>query len=415
MPSEMVFRRFSGLVQAAGVARDAWRSERQQRKHIRRHQDETDFLPAALEILESPASPTARYTLWAMTSLLIVGLCWSFIGELDVVAISEGRTIPAGKTKVIQPLEAGIVRAIHVRDGQKVKAGDILVELDPTATGSDMRRLAADLVATRADVARLNAMTAYPDEPQSHFRPPPGTPAELVSLQRALLSSQTDEQSARLAALDAEYRKREAERRLVETDMAKLEKALPLLRQRSAARSELAEKGFGSKLTALELQQQLVEMEYQLTGLRYRHDETIAAIEALARQRRQAQSQYLKDLLIQRNELSQKVSSLEEEFHKAEQRRDLQTLIAPLDGVVQELAIHTLGGVVTPAQVLMAIVPDEAALEVEAMVNNRDIGFIRVGQPVDIKLETFLFTKYGILPGRLPPCPGTRWRTRSVA
>lgn len=402
MPSEAGLRRFGGgLVQAASVAREAWRVERQRRAQIRRRREETDFLPAALEILETPASPTARYTFWALTAMLVVGLTWSFIGELEVVSVSEGRTIPAGKTKVIQPLEAGVVRAIHVRDGQAVKAGDILVELDPTTAGADLRRLAADLVAARADVARLEAVAADPARPQAHFRTPIGTPADLLALQRALLNSQTDEQAARLATLEAEHRKREAERRSVETEIMKLEKALPLLRQRSAARSELADKGFGSKLVALELQQQQVEMEYQLAGLRHRRDEAIAAIEGLRRQKQQAQSQYLKEALTQRNELVQKVTSLEEELLKAEQRRGLQTMIAPLDGVVQQLAIHTLGGVVTPAQALMAIVPDDAALEVEAMVQNRDIGFIRPGQPVEVKLETFLFTKYGTVPGEV--------------
>jgi hemolysin D len=402
MPSEAGLRRFGGgLVQAASVAREALRAERQRRVQIRRRREETDFLPAALEILETPASPTARYTFWALTALLAVGLAWSFIGKLEVVSVSEGRTIPAGKTKVIQPLEAGVVRAIHVRDGQAVKAGDILVELDPTTAGADLRRLAADLVATRADVARLEAVAADPARPQAHFRMPIGTPADLQALQRALLSSQTDEQAARLAALEAEHRKREAERRSVETEITKLEKALPLLRQRSAARSELADKGFGSKLVALELQQQQVEMEYQLAGLRHRRDEAIAAIEGLGRQKQQAQSQYLKEALTQRNELVQKIASLEEELLKAEQRRGLQTMTAPLDGVVQQLAIHTLGGVVTPAQALMAIVPDDAALEVEAMVQNKDIGFIRPGQPVEVKLETFLFTKYGTIPGEV--------------
>lgn len=402
MRSDRGVRHFGGaLGRGLSLAIDAWRAERRGKAQLRRRRDETDFLPAALEILETPASPTARYTFWALTSLLAVGLIWSFVGELDVVAVSEGRTIPAGKTKVIQPLEAGVVRAIHVRDGQAVKTGDALVELDQTATGSDTRRLTADLIAARANVARLDAVAANPTAPQQHFRLPIGTPSALGALQLALLNSQTDEQVARLAALESEQRKREAERRSVETDIERIKKALPLLRERSAARTLLAEKGFGSKLTALELQQQQVEMEFQLAGLQHRREEALAAIEGLWRQKRQIQSQYMKDVLSERNELAQKASALEEELLKAEQRRGLQTLVAPLDGVVQQLAIHSLGGVVTPAQVLMAIVPDDATLEVEAMVQNRDIGFIRAGQPVNVKLETFLFTKYGTIPGEV--------------
>lgn len=391
---------WSWLRHAAAVARAAWKIERQKPASPRRHRDEIDFLPAALEVLETPASPTARITLLALTALLVIGLGWSFIGKLDVVAIADGRTIPAGKTKVIQPLETGVVRAIHVRDGQPVKAGDVLVELDPTSSGADMRRLIADLVAARADAARLDA-ALHPAEAMRHFRLPPGTPRDLAELQKAWLANQTDEHLARLAGLDAERERREAEYKSVEVAIHKLEQAIPLLRQRSNARTELADKGFGSRLTALELQQQLIEMEHELRALRFRRDESQAALQAVRRQVQQVQSEYLRDVRSQRNETMRKVSALEEEVLKAEQRHELQTLVAPLDGVVQQLAIHTIGGVVTPAQPLLAIVPDGDGLEVEVMLQNRDIGFIRPGQSAEVKLETFLFTKYGTIPGRV--------------
>lgn len=394
-------RVMDGLRHAGAVTRAALQAEKQQPKGPRRQSDEIDFLPAALEVLERPPSPTARYTFWLLTTLLAIGLAWAFIGELDVVAVSEGRTIPTGKTKVIQPMETGVVRAIHVQDGKTVRAGDILVELDPTAAGADMRRLAAELVAARADAARLEA-AAYPAEPMKHFIVPIGTPKSVALLQQTLLQSQTDEHLARLASLDAERDRREAERRAVEASIVKVEKSLPLLRERRDARTHLAEKGYGSRLTALELQQQMVEMENEQISLQHRRSEAVAALQSLQRQRQQIVSEYLKDILAQRNETERKVISIEEELLKAEQRHGLQTLTAPLDGVVQQLAIHTIGGVVTPAQALMAIVPESSAgLEVEAFVQNRDIGFIQPGQDVEVKLETFLFTKYGTIPGKV--------------
>lgn len=391
---------FGGLGHFVAVTRAALRQERQCPVPPKRQRDEIDFLPAALEILENPASPTARLTLWALIIFLTVALVWSFFGQLDVVAIAEGRIVPAGRTKVIQPLETGVVRAIRVRDGQKVQAGEILVELDPTTAGADMRRLVADLVSARVDSARLEA-AAYPADPLAHFRAPTGTPKVLADLQQALLLSQTEEHRSRLAGLDAERERRESEQKTVETGIAKLGQAIPLLRQRSDARSELAEKGFGSRLLALELQQQMVEMEHELAALRHRRNEVLAALLAVKRQRQQVQSEYLKDVLAQRSEAERKMAMLEEELLKAEQRHGLQTLTAPIDGAVQQLAIHTIGGVVTPAQALMAIVPGDAALEVEVQVQNRDIGFIQAGQDVEVKLETFLFTKYGTIPGKV--------------
>lgn len=391
---------WNGLRHAAAVTRAAWQAENKRVPGPQRNRNEMEFLPAALEVMESPASPTARYTLWLLITMLAVGLTWGFVGKLDVMAIAEGRVIPTGKTKVIQPLETGVVRVIHVHDGKAVKAGDVLIELDPTASGSDMRRMIAELVAARADAARLEA-AVYPGDALKRFTPPVGTPKAMADLQRALLSSQTDEHLARLASLDSEKERREAERKSIEVAITKLEQSIPLLRQRTNARTELAEKGFGSRLTALELQQQLVELEHELKALRHRREESAATLHALERQRSQTKSEYLKDVLVQRNEVERRVIGLEEEVLKAEQRHGLQTLTAPLDGMVQQLAVHTVGGVVTPAQALMAIVPADNVLEVEVMVQNRDIGFIHPGQEVQLKLETFLFTKYGTIPGKV--------------
>lgn len=391
---------FEGMRNAVAVTRAALAEQRAKLPAPRRRRDETEFLPAAVEVLETPASPTARLTLWIIAALLGSGLAWSFIGELDVVAVAEGKTIPAGRTKVIQPLESGIVRAIHVQDGQAVTAGSVLVELDPTATGADVRRLIADLIGAEAEAARLRA-ARHPREPMKHYKPPREVPRAQADLQRALLLSQADEHLSRLAAFDSEADRKRAERRAVEASIGRIEQAMPLLRQRFEARRELADKGFGSKLTALELQQQLVEQEQELRGLRHRRDEVSAALVALERQKRQAESEYLKTVLAQLTEAERKIAALTEDLVKAEQREGQQTLTAPIDGVVQQLAVHTVGGVVTPAQALMAIVPRDAGLEVEATILNRDIGFVEVGQAAEIKLETFLFTKYGTLPGKV--------------
>ena len=391
---------FDGLRRLFATGAAALGEERKRPAADRRPRDETEFLPAAIEVLETPASPTARVMFWSLIGLLTVGLAWSFIGELDVVAVAEGKTVPTGRTKTIQPLEAGIVRAIHVQDGKAVRAGDILIELDPTATVADVRRLAAELAALRLERVRLTAALETA-EPLAHYRPPAEAPPQHIELQRTLLLNQVHEHLARLAVIDADIAKRRAEQATAEIGIAKLEKVLPLVRERAEARGQLAAAGHGSRLLALEVRQQLVEMEHELRALRQRREELAAGMEALQKQRRQAEAEYRKGVLTQLVESDRKIASLEEELRKAEQRRDVQTLTAPIDGVVQQLAVHTVGGVVTPAQALMAIVPAEAALEVEVQLANRDIGFIVAGQDVELKLETFLFTRYGTLPGRV--------------
>ncbi|MGQ3032050.1 MAG: HlyD family type I secretion periplasmic adaptor subunit, partial [Ferrovibrionaceae bacterium] len=230
---------------------------------------------------------------------------------------------------------------------------------------------------------------------------PPEAPAALVATQRALLLAQVDEQLSRLAAIDAEIAKRQAERRTVESGMKRLERALPLLRERADARNELAREGYGSRLLALEVSQQQIEMEQELQTMRHRREESAAALVALDRQRAQAGSEYLKQTFTALAEAERRVAATQEELAKAQQRQDLRNLTAPIDGVVQQLAVNTVGGVVTPAQALMVVVPAEADIEVEATLRNRDVGFVVPGQPVEVKLEAFQFTKYGGVPGRV--------------
>ncbi|MBX3454258.1 HlyD family type I secretion periplasmic adaptor subunit [Ferrovibrio sp.] len=391
---------FDSLRRIAGVTAAALAHERSLPARTARGRDETAFLPAALELLETPPSPTARLLFWSLAALIAVAIGWSFIGQLDVVAVAEGRLVPAGKVKLVQPLEAGIVRAIHIQDGQSVRAGDLLIELDTAAVNADQRRLESDLVTSEAEASRLRA-ALHPDAPLAHFQPSSIIPEALRTGSRALLLSQVEEYNARQASLTDEMARRRAERRTLETSIERAEKALPLLRQRVDARRELAEKGFGSRLLLLELQQQQVEQEHELVSLRHKREESNASIAALEKQVRQYQSEYRKNVLTQLTEVDRKIASLTEELLKVSTREGQQRLSAPTAGVVQQLAINTIGGVVTSAQPLMVIVPADMPIFAEVKLLNRDIGFVQPGQPVEVKLEAFPFTKYGTVAGRV--------------
>lgn len=363
----------------------------------RQSRRELEFLPAALEIVETPASPVGRAVAGTIIAAFVVALAWACLGSVDVVATAAGKVIPTGRTKVIQPLEIGVVRAIRVAEGQQVRAGDVLIELDPTASTAERDRLASDLLAARLEVARLDASLADGD-PEAAFAPPPA-PEALVRLHRQLLVNQMAEHRARLASLDRQHVQLEAERAAVEATAGKLAAVVPLLRQRVDAKRYLSERGSGSRLDMLELQQELVEAEHELQVQHARLREAEAALAALAETRRQTDAEFRRTRLTELADADRRAGSLAQELVKAEQRSALQVLTAPVDGVVQQLDVHTVGGVVTPAQELMVIVPADSSLEVEAMVLNRDIGFVEAGQDVEVKIDTFNFTKYGLIPG----------------
>jgi hemolysin D len=362
----------------------------------KRQRQELEFLPAALEIVETPPSPVGRAIGASIVGFFVVALAWSYFGTIDIIATASGRFVPTGRTKVIQPFETGVVRAILVKDGTAVKAGDVLIEIDPTASEADERRLTRNLTQDRLDMARLTALLV---DDVAVFVPPSGVDSALAATARRQMEEQRGEHVARLATLDRQIAQKQAERRSVQATVAKGQASLPMLRGQFEIRETLMKKGFGTKVLYLQAQQQLVEQEQQLLVDGHREEEVAAALGALERQKAEVESEYRKTLFADLAKAQVQASEHEQEGAKAAQRRVYQTLLAPVDGTVQQLAVHTIGGVVTPAQQLLVIVPKESRLEIEANLANRDVGFVHPGQEVEVKVEAFTFTRYGLLHG----------------
>ena len=388
------------LGRSLAVLRAAWREDRR-RPRRRRRGDETDFLPAAVEILERPASPAGRWLALAIPALLATALVWAWVGEIDTVAVAPGRIVPAARTKVVQPLEIGVVRAIHVRDGQPVAQGETLVELDLTEAAADEARLAHDLRAARLDAARLEAMASRPHDPQAVFVAPPDAAPAMRAAAQALMSAESSAYRETLAELDAEIARLAAERRTVTARIEGHRAVIPLVRERVEAVARLVEKGHAGRLALTELRESLVEHEHALNVDRMRLEELAAAVEAQQRRRAERAATRAAQTARELTAAMRAAERLEEELTKASERVQATVLRAPVDGVVQQLAVHTVGGVVRPAEPLMVVVPAGAALEVEAMLPNKDVGFVREGQVVAVKVESFPFTRYGLIPGRV--------------
>ena len=367
----------------------------------RRSKHELAFLPAALEIVETPPSPIGRAIGLTIITLFCIAFAWTCLGKIDIVASAPGKIIPTGRTKVIQPFETGVVRAIHVRDGQSVKAGDVLIELDPTITVAEREHIQSDLTGAQLDIARLRAALSEGGDPLSEFQPPDSASAAQVAMHRQYLLNQIGEHRAKLAALDRQRAQKEAESATATATISKLEAVIPIIQQRVDVRGALYNREFSSKLQYLETLQQLVDQKQDLEVQKSRFHETEAAVAAIIETRAQAVAEFRRTINDELVKAEQKAGGLIQDLIKADQRTKLQALTAPEDGVVQQLAIHTVGGVVTPAQTLLVIVPVDSHLEIEAMVSNRDIGFVHAGQEAEIKVETFTFTRYGLLHGRV--------------
>jgi membrane fusion protein, hemolysin D len=383
----------------ATVARLARRRVSAMRRNSSRRANELAFLPAALEIAETPPSPVGRAIGATIILLFCVAVSWAWAGTIDIVAATTGKIVPSGRTKVIQPFETGVVRSIRVQDGQAVKAGDVLIELDPTVNAAERDHLHDDLLAEQLNIARLHAALAGADDPTAVFHPPGGASAALISAQRQLLLNQVTEHRARIASLARQQAQKEAEQGTIVATIHKLEATIPVIQQRVDIRKTLMDKELGSKLTYFEILQLLVEQQEDL-GVRKSHlREAEAAAAAIRETRGQAEAEYRRTLSDELTKAEQKANGLAQDLIKAEQKTKLQLLTSPVDGVAQQLAIHTVGGVVTPAQALLVVVPSDSRLEIEAMISNRDIGFVHAGQEAEIKIDTFSFTRYGLLHG----------------
>jgi hemolysin D len=364
--------------------------------------DEREFLPAALEVVETPASPTGRLVGLLIVLFFGLALGWAFLGRVDVIANAPGHIVPAGDIKVIQPLDAGLVRAIHVQDGDHVRAGQVLIELDPTQTAADSERLSRDLAQARLDVARLSALKlAIETGRPPQFVAPAGADPAGVEEARAAMRAQADQAAARVADLSQQISQKVAEAAQVRAEIDKVQASLPMLGEKARIHHDLAQQGYGTSLADLDAQQQLTEARHELGVQSERGVQASAARAALERQRDGARSQFAADVLADLRKAEAQQNEVTQELVKAQNKSVQTELRAPIDGVVDQLAVHTLHGVVTPAEHLMIVVPDSGDLSIEARLANRDIGFVHAGQTVKVKVETFNFTRYGLLEGRV--------------
>lgn len=381
------------------VAKAALAEEKQAGK--KRAFDEIAFLPAALEIVEQPVSPTGRRTAWVLLALFAFMLAWMTFGKVDVVASATGKLIPADNVKVIQPSQTGIVRAIMVRDGQHVRKGDVLVELDATISTAEAEQARKALETAELDMARDRAILSALDGQGLRFMAPGTTPPAIASTQLDLARAQLAEIEARADQHASDRDAASAARSEAIIQAAKLTETLPLLDEQISANEQLLDKGFVSKLKVVEMRRQRLaaarDRDAALASAAKARAQMNGAGSAYALARASARATVLAELA--KAEADAKLRR--EELAKASQMSSRQRILSPVDGVVAQLVTHTVGGTVESARPIMVVVPDGEELVAEVKILNRDVGFVRAGQIASIKLDAFPFTRFGTLQGRV--------------
>lgn len=371
----------------------------QRQSSTERTRDEYDFLPAYLDIVERPVAPLARRTAWFLALTLVLVLVWSIVGKLDIHASANGRVIVSEHSKVIQSLEPGVVAAIHVRDGDRVEAGQVLIELSPIGIDAEVNNINQQLMHRSLEVARMSALLT--DNPLSSFISPQNSPEGLVMKAKALLAKEHAAVNAELARQDSEQAVNQAyikaghasmgqQRALMKNIQRRLQALRTLVKSKSIAEVEVLvqeREWLNASAEASRLQNEQAVLQAKTHNLKQ------TRLHYLAEKKRSYQEQL--------NKAHEVINQLQQERVKLMEKQRQQTLRAPVAGVIQQSTVHTLGGVVTSAQSLMVLVPENHQLELDVMILNKDIGFVLPGQAVEVKIDSFPYTRFGTISGEV--------------
>jgi hemolysin D len=361
-----------------------------------------EFLPAALEILVTPPSPVAKSLLLAICALFFGALAWSYFGWIDIYAVAPGKIQPDGGSKVVQPVDAGKIAAIRVQNGSRVNVGDILIELDSTESAADRQAEATDLEAASAEAARRRAAIAAA---QTEALAPaaiafdPSISEPVRRREESVLAADLAQLRSSVNGLKSQLAEKVATKARLESTIAERQKLIALTKERVSMRQKLEALGADSRAQTIEALQQY---ETQLTtdaDDRGQLLETGAAMASLDRKIDQSITQFIADQSQKLAEAEHKRDHLGQDLIKAQSKASHAVLKAPISGTVQQLAVSSLGQVVTSGQPLLTIVPFDQSLEIKAMVANQDIGFVEAGQNAVVKVDSFPFTRYGTIDG----------------
>lgn len=352
------------------------------------------FRPAMMRLQKTQPSPLGRKLLLSLLGLFAILVVWAFWGQLDIVAVAQGKLVPRTQLKIVQPSEAGIVKEILVHEGDIVQQGQVLMRMDGTVVDAQRITLENDRQNYRLALRRIDAELA--GQPLAHERSDPdllfaGIQAQFLANRQAQASAIEEQQSV--------LEKAKHDLSAAEANKMRIKEALVHFRKQDEAYDRLSREGNIALLEATDKHRERQERENELTSQEFVIQSARAEIERAEKQIVQIKADYKRRLQTERVETSAKLTAVEQELAKEDHRHRLLELVAPQDGIVKDLATHTIGTVVSTGTIMMNLVPKQEELQAEVWIDNQDIGFVESGMVSKVKLNTFTFQKYGMLDG----------------
>lgn len=374
-------------------------------KPIRFSRQDNAFLPAALEILETPLSPIRFTLVLTLCAFVAIAIAWAYIGRIDIIGVAQGKIQAIGRTKIIEPLEAGKVVKLEVENGKRVQAGDVLLELDARESLADEASLRAMLDAGRAEVIRRTLAVSLASDRKTDQVPqidwPAGTPANVAQREQRVLAGDLSQLTRQVGSLESQRREKSAERIRLQGTIDAQEKLVDTLKERVDMRQSLLDSKSGSKASVIDAEETWRYHGATLAAEQGQLGEVEAGLETVQADIDKAYASFIDDNVQKLATAERDIDDAQQKLVKAEAKTAHMTLTSPISGVVQGLTVTTVGQVVTTGEQIMQIVPEGAGIEIEAYLPNGDIGFVKPDQPAVVKVESFPFTTYGTLNARV--------------
>jgi hemolysin D len=364
-----------------------------------------EFLAPALEILETPASPVRVAFIWIICALVATSLIWAYFGRIDIIAAAQGKFQPTGRVKVIEPLETGKVAAVYVSNDSAVQAGDKLVELDRSQAEAEARAATAEDASARAEALRRKAALTAAQAGAPFAAPAVAWPQEMAPelgrREEKVLAADLGQLAAETASFGAQRDQKMAERDKLSATILTQEKLIATLQERVDMREQLVESKAGTKSALIDATETLQYQQTQLAIQEQQLASLSAGLEVFGREAEKTRQTFLSENAQKLSDAERRAEEARQRVAKSEAAVDHLTLRAPIAGRVQSSVIANVGQVVTAGQEIMRVVPTDSKVEIEAYVQNRDIGFVSVGQEAVVKIDAFPFTRYGPIKARV--------------
>ena len=362
-----------------------------------------EFLPAHLEILDTPASPYALVFLWVICAMFAVTLAWSCLAKIDIFAVATGRVQPSGRSKVVQPYETSKVQAILTENGAHVSVGQLLITLESTAATADLDSKRADLGSFDAQIARYKAtiQAVQTNRPQATPDFPSTIPSVIEAQEKAAMQADIDQYLSTRESLISQLAEKAATQEQYKTSIAARQRLMDVLKERAAMKQTLVNQAAGTRSALMDAMQQVEQASADMAYDQGQFITAQAAYHSLERKMQQLTSETIAKQTQAYAEALEKRATAVQDVIKAGYHREQMQLTSPIDGTVQQIAVNTIGQVVTAGQPLMVIVPSEGPIEIEALVPNKDIGFIVPDQDAVVKIDAFPYTRYGTIDGKV--------------